>query len=1311
MKSSILEINHSKQSLSMEDAFSATAPPKFDGSNYQTWAVKMKAFLEGADLWEAVEEDYEIPALPNNPTLAQVKVQREKKTRKARAKSCLFSAVAPAIFSRIMALESACSIWDYLESEYRGDDKIRGMKALNLIREFERDQMKESETIQEYSDRLVNLANQVRILGRNMEDSRIVEKILVSLPERFEATIASLENTKDLSNLKLAELLSALQAQEQRRRMREEGTLEGALKAKLQFSAKGKEKHWKDKKNSGEVGFSSGEKNSKKKVPCKHCGKDNHPHFRCWKKPDIKCRRCQKMGHIEMICPEKRGQAKKEAQAAVEEEEEEQLFVASCNTASSCSDEWLVDSGCTSHMTSNKGLFKHLDRSVVIKVRIGNGDLITARGKGTVAIKCSSGIKLLEDVLYVPELDLNLLSVGQLLENKFRLVFEDKQCLIIAPNGKELFRIRMKDKSFSFNPLAAAAVACPAQTNSSVIWHKRLGHFHLEAIQKLQREEMAVGLPKIEGDLPWCKACLTGKSSRLPFDKTGAWRASSKLQLIHSDVWGRQATPSLNGSRYYVLFIDDFSRMCWIYFMKFKSEVALIFRNFKAWVENQTGCKIQVIRSDNGTEYTAERFDEFCKEAGIEHHLSVAYSPQQNGVCERKNRTIMDMARCMMHEMDLPKSFWAEAANTAVFLLNKLPSRAVKDQTPHEIWYERKPKLKNVKVFGCVCYTHVPVVKRDKLDERAEAGIFIGYSQVSKAYRVYHPRRGKISVSRDVRFLEAEKWKWASEEEKQQQVSLDEEELIDEDSVRGTRSIAEIYQRCNIAILEPARVQDAKLSEEWQAAMKEELAMIEKNETWQLVERPKGRKVIGVRWVFRTKLNPDGSVNKHKARLVVKGYAQVWGVDFSETFAPVARLDTVRMLLAIAAHKGWKVAQLDVKSAFLNGELKEEIYIEQPEGFAVKGAEEKVYKLKKALYGLKQAPRQWYSKIDSHLLELGFQRSPSENTLYVLKSGCDVVIVSLYVDDLLVTGSNTAQIEEFKDKMKKIFEMTDLGEMSYFLGIEVKQMKHEVFIHQKKYVKEILKRFQMEECKAVSTPMVLKPKLQRDDGAASADEKTYRKLIGCLMYLTATRPDILYSVSVLSRFLNSPSELHMIAAKRVIRYLKGTQDYGVKFGRCSSYKLTAFSDSDWAGSEDDGRSTAGYCFSLGSGCFSWCSKKQDHVTLSTAEAEFVAAYQAAKQAIWLRKILEDLEETQEEATEVFVDNKAAIDISENPVFHGRTKHFKVKYYFLREVQKEEEIKLLHCPSKDQTADIFTKPFPVARFEFLREKLGVHSNLN
>ncbi|KAL0387727.1 UNVERIFIED_CONTAM: Retrovirus-related Pol polyprotein from transposon RE2 [Sesamum radiatum] len=475
----------------------------------------------------------------------------------------------------------------------------------------------------------------------------------------------------------------------------------------------------------------------------------------------------------------------------------------------------------------------------------------------------------------------------------------------------------------------------------------------------------------------------------------------------------------------------------------------------------------------------------------------------------------------------------------------------------------------------------------------------------------------------------------------------------------------------------------------------------------ELTDRPKDKEVIGVKWIYKTKLNADGSIQKHKARLVAKGYSQLPGIDYTETFAPVARLDTIRALIAIAANKKWKIYQMDVKSAFLNGYIDEEIYVEQPQGFIAKGSEEKVLRLKKALYGLKQAPRAWYSRIDKYFMDRGFRRSLSEPTLYIKSQGNDTLIVSLYVDDLIYTGNNEKMIQVFKEDMMKTFEMSDLGLMHFFLGIEINQEKEGIFICQRKYTETLLKKFKMESCKTVTTPLVTGEKYQKEDGSQKVDGSMYRSLIGSLLYLTATRPDIMFATCLLSRFMQSPSQVHYAAAKRILRYLRGTKDFGIWYKSTNDAKLVGYTDSDWAGSVDDMKSTSGYTFSLGSGIFSWASKKQATVAQSSAEAEYIAAAATSNQAIWLRRILEDIGEKQEEPTTIYCDNKSAIAITKNPVQHSRTKHIDIKYHSLREATTRGEIELKYCSTEEQLADIFTKALPRNKFEELCMKIGVY----
>jgi hypothetical protein len=642
----------------------------------------METHLEALDLWEAVEEDYEVPTLPNNPTMTQIKSHKERKTKKSKAKACLFAAVSTTIFTRIMSLQSAKDVWDYLKKEYAGDERIRGMQSLNLIREFELQRMKDSETIKEYSDKLMGIANRVRLLGTSFADSRIVEKLLVTVPEKYEASITTLENTKDLSKITLTELLNALQAQEQRRLMRQDHAIEGALQAK--FADYDKKKFFRKNAASGSIkpnqGYNKGKFIKRNFPPCQHCNKSGHPPFKCWKRPDARCSKCNQLGHEAIICRFKNQKQEEDAQVA-NQDDEDQMFVAACFSVQTTSDHWLIDSGCTNHMTFDKSLFRNLQPTEAAKVRIGNGECIEAKGKGTIAITTNSGTKTIADVLYVPNIDQNLLSVGQLIEKGMKVIFENQHCCIFYAAGCKILQVRMKSKSFSFLPFEEEHNAFPTKLNYTKLWHKRLGHCHQQRMLTMKNSEAVRGIPPFTEITLNCHACQFGKQNRKSFPRS-TWRSSQKLQLIHTDVVGPLSTPSLNGSKYYLLFIDDFSRMCWIYFMKFKSEVAGIFWRFKKNVENQSNCRIQAIRSDNGREYTSTEFNLYCEEAGIEHQLTAPYTPEQNGVSERRNRYIMEMARCMLHEKNLPKVFWAEAANTTVFLQNRLLTKLLAEKTP-----------------------------------------------------------------------------------------------------------------------------------------------------------------------------------------------------------------------------------------------------------------------------------------------------------------------------------------------------------------------------------------------------------------------------------------------------------------------------------------------------------------------------------------------------------------------------------------------------------------------------------------------------
>jgi hypothetical protein len=505
---------------------------------------------------------------------------------------------------------------------------------------------------------------------------------------------------------------------------------------------------------------------------------------------------------------------------------------------------------------------------------------------------------------------------------------------------------------------------------------------------------------------------------------------------------------------------------------------------------------------------------------------------------------------------------------------------------------------------------------------------------------------------------------------------------------------------------EPRTFQEAKVSSKWMFAMDQEIESIEKNDSWELVEAPDNVNPIGLKWVFKIKRNPDGSINKFKARLVAKGYAQKEGIDYDEVFAPVARIETVRLLISLAAKEAWELHHLDVKSASLHGELKEQVFVTQPEGFVKKGEERKIYKLKKALYGLKQAPRAWNTKLDRELKQMSFKRCQHEQAVYVKKTNKSILIIVVYVDDLLVTGSKLGEIGEFKKQMQERFDMSDLGKLSYYLGIEVKQEDSSISISQVGYAKKILKDAGMHEANPTQCPLEPGMKLSMDKEGKPVDATLYRRRIGCLRYLLHTRPDLSYSVGLVSRYMQEPKESHMAAVKQILRYIQGSLNFGVRYNQEKTKELVGFSDSSFAMDQDDGRSTTGHVFYLGKSPITWCSQKQNTVALSSCEAEFMAATSAACQGIWLRGLLSEITGMEERVVVLFVDKKSAIALMKNPVFHGRSKHINTRYHFIRECVERGQVQVEFVRGDLQRADILTKALARIKFKEMQELLGV-----
>src|SRR6187455_454199 len=512
-----------------------------------------------------------------------------------------------------------------------------------------------------------------------------------------------------------------------------------------------------------------------------------------------------------------------------------------------------------------------------------------------------------------------------------------------------------------------------------------------------------------------------------------------------------------------------------------------------------------------------------------------------------------------------------------------------------------------------------------------------------------------------------------------------------------------------VSSIEPFRVEEALLDPDWVLAMQEELNNFKRNEVWSLVPRTK-QNVVGTKWVFRNKQDEHGVVIRNKARLVAKGYAQVAGLDFEETFAPVARLESIRILLAYATHHSFRLFQMDVKSAFLNGPIKEEVYVEQPPGFKDSEYPNHVYKLSKALYGLKEAPRAWYECLRDFLITNGFKVGKVDPTLFTKTIAKYLFVCQIYVDDIIFWSTNKSTCEEFSRIMIQKFEMSMMGELKYFLGFQVKQLKDGTFISQTKYTQDLLKRFGMKDAKPIKTPMGTNGHLDLDTGGKSVDQKVYRSMIGSLLYLCASRPDIMLSVCMCARFQSDPKESHLTAVKRILRYLAYTPKFGLWYPRGSTFDWIGYSDADWAGCKINRKSTSGTCQFLGRSLVSWASKKQNSVALSTAEAEYIAAGHCCAQLLWMRQTLRDYGYKLTKVP-LLCDNESAIKMADNPVEHSRTKHTAIRYHFLRDHQQKGDIEIAYINTKEQLADIFTKPLDQQTFNKLRHELNILDSRN
>ena len=872
-----------------------------------------------------------------------------------------------------------------------------------------------------------------------------------------------------------------------------------------------------------------------------------------------KCDLCDKTGHIMRNCPKLQ-----DAKDAVKEQ---------VNLA--CGVTTIIDSGATQHMFNDLGAFDEVYPQKS-SVACANSQELESTHIGTVTLNLDDDDEKnisLQNVLYIPKLRHNLLSVPALNQDGKDIHFlRDGMVTMTDANTTYDIGHSVGNLRYLSNSPEAYNTTSTTKEDDYHLWHHRLGHPGSHILDKIS--DYVIGLDKLKKSdnmTKVCEACVYAKSHRQPFPKMSTNRAEVILERIHSDLCGPMPVESLKGSRYILTFIDDASRYAHVYFLEKKSETFDTFVKFKTRVERETGNQLKVLRSDGGGEYISKVMEEYFTKNGIRHETTAAYSPEQNGVAERYNRTLLECTRALMHSAGIPNKLWAEIAGTAAYLRNRLPTQANENKTPYEMYHGKKPDISHLRVIWAEAYANIPKAKQTtKLSARATKLKLVGYHEGKKAYRLWDPIKEQLEISRDVIFDESTV---LQHHHILPNIDCDDEEyiierIIDERTTDGNReflikwadydveeatwepfeniseaqALDEWEQRRAEALItdvtealyvEPWTYKEAIASGDapyWKEAIGKELESLEKNNTFTIVNRevvPPGRTPIGCKWVFKRKMNPDGTIDKYKARLVAKGYSQQPGVDFYETFAPAAKLTTIRVILSIAAILDLHVHHMDVKSAFLNGDLEEELYMELPEGLDDNLNSNKVYRLNRSIYGLKQASRMWYQKLKEYLVSQGFVQINSDHTVFIRHTSENSLdIIDFHVDDLMIAAKSITTINEIKRALATRFEMTDGGELRFFLGIQVERDRAQrtLALSQGHFVEQILRRFQMQDCKPVSTPLDTSVKLQ---GTGTNDELTnkridptfFRQIIGSLMYLMlGTRPDLAAAVSIISQF-------------------------------------------------------------------------------------------------------------------------------------------------------------------------------------------------
>lgn len=1316
--------------MAMEENELSSIPKLKNAETYPLWNFEMRIMLRAKQLYKIVNGE---DVLAQD---ANANVTDQWKTKDAKAQYYILRTIDQHVKPHILTCETAKDMYDTLKNIY---DKQSAQQKQQLQSDFFNYTWNKSKDVMTNISHVQNIVFRLKTVGEDISDDMMITKIMTILPDQYKH-FRSAWDSASVSDKNLDNLKSRLSKEEDflKGNYKEEAVAFKAFKSRNNKKAKNtyppcgickKRNHLEDN-----CFFKDNEKKNKQNLSCTICKKTNHTEENCFYKDRYKDRKNEKVSFL------------------TEVHISEKKITADFNKG-----EFVIDSACNAHLTNEENILQDAEiPEEPVKINVAKrGNSMTGKLVGIV----ETDNVIFKDVTYVPKLSKNLLSVNAITEHDGEVLFTKNQVCVFKDNEVMLRGYKNNNGLYVVNiETTRNSKEALATSRISDDWHKKLGHISFNNLKKIP--QMCSGVPETVEECKTdsqCETCLKAKLVKNPFN-TERKRATRPLQIIHSDVCGKIDPPTYNNKNYFMTCVDDYTHFVKVYLLQHKSEAVEFLKEFINESEAHFNIKTSKIRCDNGGEYSSNSFKTWCKNKGIVLNYTIPYTPQHNGTSERMNRTLVNKVRALLFDSYLENDMWGEAVYTAAYLVNRSPT-TTKDKTPAELWYGHKPNLSKLQIFGSVVYTRILGSQR-KLDPRSKRGIFVGYSE--NGYRIMDPSTQETYVSKDVVFLDVKNSEEKSrtfisveniekddpnnednenndvrnennqlpvtdvedteseavedidsetdedpEDENQEQ---DQEEVHQETVMQRHRRQKKLPQKFqdyviyddNEALMSYTECMSSPEKQEWEKAIQEEKQSLKKNDTWQLVNEncANGKEIVTGRWIFKVK-----DEGKYKARLVARGCQQnSENLDFKDIFSTVVQTGNLRLLFALAAQRKMKIITFDVKTAFLNGNLEEEIYMKIPEGYNAPG---KICLLKKALYGLKQAPLQWNKRLTEFLTGENLKQLKTDQCVFKTKNKDKKMFLAVHVDDGILFGEDEHQMKILLEGLKKNFEITVQENPTQYLGLEIRRVEDGIFINQARYSKQVLNKYQMNASKPVSTPIAPpKKNLQALVNESSAYSNfPYREVIGSLLYLSCkTRPDLAYAVNYESRSMEKPTSLDISNVKRTLRYLNGHQKDGIFYSsKTKDCELIAYSDADFAGDLVKSKSTSGYIILYGGGPVSWCSRKQSVVAQSTTEAEYTAAAQCCQEMKYIKAFLHELLGEQIQMT-LYVDNQSAIQMIKSGQITRRSKHIDVKFHFVSDELSRGWYRIEHCFSQDQLADILTKPLHRPVFDKLKTKL-------